>query len=71
MTAFCDKRYYIDSIQPIPNGHKALRENATNHETAPDEECGVTDIGEKFDDGDETNPNVIFELSDEIIVLQD
>ena len=70
LTAFCDKRYYIDSIHSLPFGHKAIRENAVYQEIALDEEWGLTDIEEQIEEGDQSNPNATFELSDGTIVQQ-
>ena len=41
------------------------------HEIALDEEWCLTDIDEQIEEGDQSNPNATFELSDETIVQQD
>ena len=41
------------------------------HEIALDEEWGLTDIEEQIEEGDHSNPNARFELSDGAIVQQD
>ena len=71
LTAFCDKRYYVDSIHLLPFGHKAIRENAVYQEIAPDEEWDLTDVDEQIEERHQSNPNATFELSDGTIVQQD
>ena len=71
LTAFCDKRYYIDSIHSLPCGHKGIRENAVYQEKALNEEWGLLDIEEQSEEGDQSNPNATFDLSEGTIVQQD
>ena len=61
LTAFCDKRYYIDSIHSLSFGHKAIRKNAVYQEIALDEEWGLTDIEEQTEEGEQSNPKATFE----------
>ena len=51
LTAFCDKRYDIESIQLLPYGYKANREKAVYQEIAPDENVVKTGNKDRIEQG--------------------